>query len=248
MRCSAQKNRQAAQNRIGDNLEVLLQERYKFLGNYIKQGECILEVGAGIGVTSNYLPETKFIQTDIEVNQWIDVTASADALPFSDEQFDSVICIAVLHHLNYPVKALHEMARVVKAGGNILILEVNDSWLLRLLLFLTKHEYIDTSVDPFGPEPCQTRSDSNWDGNNAVGDLLFSDKERLESEIPELEMVHHRFIETFIFLNSGGVNYRAPYIPLPKFILNMMVSLDNFLCRVAPGVFAICREIIMKKI
>ena len=118
--------------------------------------------------------------------------------------------------MNHPLKALREMSWVLKLGGKALIVEARTSWVLRLALALTKHEYIDTSVDPFGPASCQTRNDDNWDGNNAIGDLLFSDVARLDSALPELEIIHHKYTEFLLFLNSGGVNFKAPYIPLPK--------------------------------
>jgi len=51
-------------------------------------------------------------------------------LPFEDESFDMVYCIATLHHLPTPelrLKALREMKRVLKPGGHIIM----TNWNLR---------------------------------------------------------------------------------------------------------------------
>ena len=43
----------------------------------------------------------------------------AEALPFNDEQFDSVLCCFGLLHFAQPARALCEMARVLRPGGTV---------------------------------------------------------------------------------------------------------------------------------
>jgi SAM-dependent methyltransferase len=43
----------------------------------------------------------------------------AEALPFDNEQFDSVLCCFGLLHFAQPARALCEMARVLKPGGTV---------------------------------------------------------------------------------------------------------------------------------
>lgn len=47
----------------------------------------------------------------------VDVAATAYALPFPDESFDSALCSAVLEHLEEPELALRECARVLRPGA-----------------------------------------------------------------------------------------------------------------------------------
>jgi len=231
---------------MGNNLSFLLTERFAFLVENIDPDQRVLEVGAGQGTVRSFLPGVQLIQTDVHDGDWLDAVASAEALPFADGEFDALICIAAIHHMDYPLAALKEFSRVIRPGGKILILEPHASWLLRRLLSVRGHEYVDESVDPFGPEACQ-RNDDNWDGNNVIGDLIFDQPERLKDRLPELEMTHRRFSECVLFMNSGGVNHKAPHVPLPMFVLKMIRGLDGVLCNRAPDAFALVQEVVLWK-
>jgi SAM-dependent methyltransferase len=49
------------------------------------------------------------------------VVGEADSLPFDDGSFDIVTCVHSLHHLPDPRAALVEMARVLAAGGRLVV-------------------------------------------------------------------------------------------------------------------------------
>ena len=237
---------QTFQSRRGDNLRYLLSERFAFLEAHVENGQRVLEIGAGQGMIRDYLMDVDLVQTDVHQASWIDVSASGEQLPFADNSFDASIAIAALHHMNFPLQALRELSRVTRPGGKVLILESRNSWLMRRLLAARGHEYVDPSVDPFGSQPCQ-RSGDNWDGNNALGDLIFGDRQKLKSALPELDVIHHRHRECLLFVNSGGVNHRAPYIPLPRAALHSIAFMDKLLCTAAPGLFALVQEIVLRK-
>ncbi len=46
------------------------------------------------------------------------------ALPLEDESVNAAVCVLVLHHLDNPIQALREMARVLKPGGKGLLIEM----------------------------------------------------------------------------------------------------------------------------
>ena len=76
-------------------------------------------------------PEHKFVNTDI--------------MSFKKEQFDHVLCIEVLEHLNNPEQTIKEMTWVVKNGGQVIIATPDYSkWLWRMAEKFTpyKEEHI----------------------------------------------------------------------------------------------------------
>ena len=239
-------NKAASRHQWGANLEGLLRQRFALLQAHLTPGDRVLELGAGIGETRQHLLSIDLIQTDVETNPWLDVTASAECLPFANAAFDAVVAINVFHHLGRPKRALAECIRVIPPGGRIIIWESHASRLLRTLLAIRGHEYVDFSVDPFGEKTCQ-RSEDNWDGNNAIADLLFGNRERVSATFPSLQMVHHRYIECLVFINSGGVNHKAPYVPMPRFMVQAMAAFDRLLCAAAPNTFALGQELVYVK-
>jgi ubiquinone/menaquinone biosynthesis C-methylase UbiE len=56
------------------------------------------------------------------------VAADLSALPFADNSFDGITCGYVLEHLPDPRVGLAEMARVMKAGGRMLLLTTEDNF------------------------------------------------------------------------------------------------------------------------
>jgi SAM-dependent methyltransferase len=45
----------------------------------------------------------------------------AESLPFADATFDKVVSVSSVEHFSDPIKGLHEMFRVLRAGGRIAI-------------------------------------------------------------------------------------------------------------------------------
>jgi SAM-dependent methyltransferase len=54
------------------------------------------------------------------------LTADAQALPFNDNTFDVVMTSLMMHHISDINTALHEMVRVLKPGGTLVIADVNS--------------------------------------------------------------------------------------------------------------------------
>jgi len=55
---------------------------------------------------------------DVELRE-----GDAEALPFADASFDTVVCVLSLCTIPDPAKALAEMARVLRPGGRLLLLD-----------------------------------------------------------------------------------------------------------------------------
>lgn len=83
----------------------------------------VLVIGKGNGLISEYLKLAgiKIVVLDIDETLKPDVIASVLKMPFSDNEFDVVLCAEVLEHLPYNEfnKALSEIKRVAKIGAVI---------------------------------------------------------------------------------------------------------------------------------
>lgn len=55
--------------------------------------------------------------------------AWAEHLPFAAEQFDVVVSCNMFHYLGRPIDALHEMGRVLRPGGQLVITDWCDDYL-----------------------------------------------------------------------------------------------------------------------
>jgi SAM-dependent methyltransferase len=69
------------------------------------------------------------------------VCGDAGTLPFADATFDLVLCRDLLHHLEDREPALRELARVLRPGGRLFLVEPNGrNPLIALLALVRPHE------------------------------------------------------------------------------------------------------------
>jgi ubiquinone/menaquinone biosynthesis C-methylase UbiE len=64
--------------------------------------------------------------------------AGAEALPFPDASFDAVLCCNAFHHFKDQETIAREMARVVRPGGGVLILDMEGTGRDRLWALLER--------------------------------------------------------------------------------------------------------------
>jgi ubiquinone/menaquinone biosynthesis C-methylase UbiE len=123
--------------------EELTPERLKSLGKIVKElgikpGYCVLDIGSGTGVLLPFLivelgDEGKIVALDFSAEMLgqaqaknfppIVGFAQADvlAIPLADNSVDLAICNSVFPHFNDKVKALNEIARVLRNNGRLVI-------------------------------------------------------------------------------------------------------------------------------
>lgn len=120
----------------------------------------LLDAGCGTG---RYLASTKlgqkFVGLDIslamlkearkDLKRGIFVVGELEKLPFKDDTFDEVICVRVLQHIKNQQKAVKELSRVCKAGGDIIILCYNSWTLLCLYKRIRMSRFIKVINLPF---------------------------------------------------------------------------------------------------
>jgi SAM-dependent methyltransferase len=120
-------------------VEHYLRKRTRFVLEHCPRGKG-LDVGCGTGVLAARLAEAGYDMVgadpsdgmlDILRSQWPAVQAvqaSGTDLPFDDDSFDLVMCVAVMHHVADPGdvrQTLIEMVRVARPGGRVLVWDHN---------------------------------------------------------------------------------------------------------------------------
>ncbi len=113
-----------------------LREILDFLGED-GSGRSVLDVGFGRGIFANALENKGYIVSGVELSDTLleiaqknypDINfkkGSATSIPFPGDSFDCLICIEVLEHVPDTEVALYEMARVLKPGGKMIIIDKN---------------------------------------------------------------------------------------------------------------------------
>lgn len=108
--------------------------------NFIKEGEKILDIGAGGGWIGKEIQKNKgarvtlldvkdFNQTELEL-----MIYDGKKIPFADNSFGAVLLIFVLHHCEKPLTILREAQRV--SQDRLIIMEdVYSSWLGKAFMY-----------------------------------------------------------------------------------------------------------------
>lgn len=68
---------------------------------------------------ADYLDKADYKVLDKVADYHPDIVGDIHSLPFDDNSVDAIICIAVLEHVENPIKACEEMYRVLKPGGQV---------------------------------------------------------------------------------------------------------------------------------
>jgi len=106
-----------------------------------KQGAKILELGCGPGKYVAMLSSLGFEVIGIDpfsfeatwsiIEKKKDIKfvsdIKAEELPFECQSFDHVVCLGALLYFKDPIKAMHEIRRVIKPGGALVLRTVNAS-------------------------------------------------------------------------------------------------------------------------
>jgi SAM-dependent methyltransferase len=219
------------------------------MNNYIPENARGFEVGAGCGFSKDYIKSNNYALSDYTTFDWLDYkNIDALATGFADNSFDFIVSSNMIHHLPYPIRFFEEMHRILKPNGKILIQEINGSYLMRFVLKLMKHEGYNFNTDVWDANNICTDPNDLWSANCVIPNLLFDNMQKFEKEVPFFKCTYHKYTETFLLLNSGGVIAKTTYIPLNNFFLKIVAGLDKFLGKIAPRFFSLQRQIVLQKV
>ena len=199
--------RLAAHRRIWEkkaSLRAVYADYYRRMAAALPKGGVWLEIGAGSGHSEGVLNAD--ICMDILESPWIDVVGDAHRLPLADESLDGIALLDVLHHLGDPARFFAEVARVLKPGGRIVMLDPGITPVSWLFYHFLHEEPVDMKADPLAPAANATDKDP-FDSNQAIPTLLFKREEHriaLSDRVPALRTVDRRWLSLFAYPLTGG--------------------------------------------
>jgi SAM-dependent methyltransferase len=229
------------------NLRYLVRERYAWMNPYLAGRRRVVELGAGAGLSREFLQAPGLELTDVVPHPWLDRAVDALALPYAPGSLDAVICSHMIHHTADPVAVLRGIGLALRPGGVLLVNETVPSICHRLLMWAMRHEGWSCDVDLFAEGAAAKDRGDPLAGNNAVADLLFGERGRFRQAFPGLSVQLDQYTELLVFLVSGGVGGQAFTFPLPEAVLDLLRHLDRGLVALAPRVFALARRTVIIK-
>ena len=238
-------------NKINKNLLFLLNKRFLWMKNLIKNKKIIIELGSGNGCIYKVLKENKIILTDIVKHPWIDKKIDMTNVNLGKKYLNKVDVFIInhsLHHCPNPSRSLKRMSKYLKRGGLILMNEPETSFVLKFLQILLDDEGWSYKKDVFNDKKNIFKQSSPWNSNTAIANILFRNEKKFRKYFPQYEINKNELSEFFIFINSSGVNNNILYIPMNNFFLSLFSYIDKFLIFLFPAFFALNRSVILKKI
>lgn len=180
---------------------------YQFIYSEINSGEKILEIGAGAGISKNFLKNLEILRTDYldwENNSEIVSNIDAENLPYLDSSFDVVFGVDMVHHLNRPFLALAECIRVTKSGGKVIFIEPYVS-ILSFPIYKIFHEENTTFSYDFETHGLKSNPQ---DGDQGIGKAMFVNKENTKKILQDHESVSSiniKLVDPLSFFATGGL-------------------------------------------
>lgn len=113
--------------RYAYSFEAFIEDSVEALAARLPDGARVLDAGAGEGQYSAHFRRQRYTGVDLGIGDagWnyagLDAVADLCALPFASGTFDAALNIVTLEHLSEPGRALSEVARVLRPGGELLL-------------------------------------------------------------------------------------------------------------------------------
>jgi SAM-dependent methyltransferase len=110
-----------------DPVQDLINSEVKRVSDLLQDGQTVLDAGAGEARHKAYFKKGCYIAMDAGYGDsaWdyskLDVCGDLATIPLRNSSVDCILCIVVLEHTRNPREVLLEFARILKSGGNLVL-------------------------------------------------------------------------------------------------------------------------------
>jgi SAM-dependent methyltransferase len=182
-------------------LRLIYDDFYDRIATAARSGPTI-EIGGGIGNLKQRLNHV--IATDIQPAPWLDCVADAQRLPFATGSAANIVMVDVLHHLEFPIMFFREAARVLQAGGRVLMVEPAITWGSTVFYRLFHHEPVRTSAAAL-MEGIPYPGRDPYASNQAIPTVLATrERDRFHQLFPDLRLTRVEWFSLAAYPLSGG--------------------------------------------
>lgn len=222
-------------------LKIVYRDLFDKMMPFVIEGKTV-ELGSGIGQIKEILPNC--ITTDMFPNERIDQVESVYNLSFDNNELSNIIMLHVFHHLRYPGTALHELRRVMKLGGRVIILDPYISLLGRLVYGPLHHEPIgmNDKIEWNASVEFSAEDDSYYAAQGNATRVFW--RNEFTSEPKGWKRVAVKRYSAIPYILSGGYSKPQMY---PNWGLGVMRMIEK-LCDLMPGIFGTCLLVVLEKI
>ncbi len=183
-----------------------------------------IELGSGGGFLKEIEPSV--ICSDVLPLPTNDLSFSALRIPYEDNSVDGIFMIDTFHHIPDSEKFLSEARRVLKPGGNIIMIEPANSFWGRFIYKNFHHEPFNPKTDWKFPQEGPLSG-----ANGALPWIVFErDRQIFQEKFPEFEIKKIKYHSPFRYLISGGLSFKQPF---PNFSYRAFRCLDQLLAKIS---------------
>jgi SAM-dependent methyltransferase len=182
------------------SLRMIYESFYSRIKKHCIDGN-ILEIGGGIGNFN--IKGSDIVRIDIQPFASVSVVADAQCLPFSNNSFDNIVMIDVLHHIECPVIFFKEANRVLRPNGRLVMIEPGITTLSWILYKLMHNEPVNMGWNPL--VECTPNPEKDpYDSNQAIPTLLFGRHIKIFEEKTDFILIKKQWLSLFAYPLSGG--------------------------------------------
>ncbi|HET9393795.1 MAG TPA: class I SAM-dependent methyltransferase [Candidatus Rubrimentiphilum sp.] len=164
-----------------------------------------VELGSGSSTLKDNYPD--IVTSDVVPAPHLDRVLDAMHLDLEDQSVRTLYCINCFHHFADPARFFQEVARVVKPGGGVILI---DPFFGPVAAPVYTHLFAEETFDRRAPGWRAGEQRDPDKANQALSYVVFfRDRKRFLSENPGLEIAHTEIMPNYLrYIFSGGLNFR----------------------------------------